>query len=210
VATLRPDVVAVQEVEPIDHQLLFAGDCQPTFRDRASDLEYAKRGIGVFSYTDLALKAADSANTLGGFRRFEAQRNGLSFNVVAVWTAAPKYGQANEGIEKYRTWMQQRPTIMLGDFNKSASFSEKGWRPLMDLVEELGLGSAYHHFFREPFGAETRATHFHQRKEDRPFHIDYCFLPQGWLSAIENVQVGEYAEWQMDSDHVPIVVDLKL
>jgi hypothetical protein len=37
---LRPDVLAVQEVEPIDNVLLFAGDCQPTFRDRISDPVY--------------------------------------------------------------------------------------------------------------------------------------------------------------------------
>jgi hypothetical protein len=33
---LRPDVLAVQEVEPIDSVLLFAGDCQPTCRDRVA------------------------------------------------------------------------------------------------------------------------------------------------------------------------------
>ena len=62
IAPLRPDVLAVQEVEAIDKVLHFAGDCQPTFRDRICDPMFPTRAIGVFSYTDTRLVAVDAAN----------------------------------------------------------------------------------------------------------------------------------------------------
>ena len=69
IARLRPDVAVVQELEPIDHLLLLAGNEQPTFRDRRSDPAYPRRAIGVFSYTDIKLEVVDAEAPLYGFRR---------------------------------------------------------------------------------------------------------------------------------------------
>jgi hypothetical protein len=38
--------------------------------------------------------------------------------------------------------------------------------------------------------------------ESRPFHIDYCFVPQAWVGS------GTYADWAKGSDHRPVVVDV--
>ena len=43
IAPYRPDVLAVQEVEPLDNVLLFAGDAQPTFRERICDPAFPRR-----------------------------------------------------------------------------------------------------------------------------------------------------------------------
>jgi hypothetical protein len=51
IAPLLPDVLAAQEVEPLDRVLLFAGECQPAFRDRIPHPIYPGRGIGVFPRT---------------------------------------------------------------------------------------------------------------------------------------------------------------
>ena len=87
------------------------------------------------------------------------------------------------------------------------------FRRLVDQLGELGLRSAYHAYFGEPFGAETRATYFHHRHEARPFHIDFCFLSDDLLARVTHVEVGTWAAWvdrsgAAVSDHVPLVVDL--
>ena len=75
VAALRPDILAVHEVEPIDGVLLFAGESQPTCRDRLADPAFPRRAIGMFSYTDTELRAVDLAEPMypsAGIRRAAA------------------------------------------------------------------------------------------------------------------------------------------
>jgi endonuclease/exonuclease/phosphatase family metal-dependent hydrolase len=214
-ATLRPDVLAVQEVEPIDYTVLFAGDCQPIFRDRRADPAYPRRAIGLFSYTDTKLKAVDESEPMYSFRRYEARRGDLLFNVVAVWPWQTKssktaYRQAHEGLSRHASWIGERPTVILGDFNANASFKGNNWKDLVDLLKPHGLVSAYHGYFKEAFGKETKPTHFHRGNQTAPFHLDYCFLPETWARRIKKVEVGTYADWHERSDHAPLVVDLDL
>lgn len=167
IAPYRPDVLAVQEVEPLDSVLLFAGECQPTCRDRISDPANPRRAIGVFSYNGTQLEPVDAEGPLYGFRRYQAQRGDLTFQVAAVWTAATgvparDYMQAHEGIYQHQDWIRQHPTLILGNFNDNASLKSGRWRELLDLIKPLGLKSAYHHHFGEDFGAESRPTHFHK------------------------------------------------
>jgi exonuclease III len=216
IAPFRPDVLAVQGVEAINNVLVFAGDCQPTFRDRICDPTYPKRSIGVFSYTNVTLNAVDGHDPMYAFRRYRAEYRGLPFQVIAVWTSATKsrktsYKQAIEGIRHHACWIQQRPTVILGDFNDNASFRTTNWPELQELLQPLGLISAYHSHAGEAFGKETRRTYFHRGKEDASAaHLDYCFLPQEWVLKIKRVEVCAYSEWRSLSDHVPLVVDLDL
>jgi endonuclease/exonuclease/phosphatase family metal-dependent hydrolase len=215
IALLRPDVLAVQEVEPIDNVLLFAGDYQPTYRDRMGDPAYPRRAIGMFSYTETELRAVDTVAPMYGFRRYEAHRGDLAFQVIGVWTTATRsvetsYRQAHVGLCQNRTWIGQRPTLILGDFNGNGSFKGKNWTELTNLATSLGLVSAYHEYFSERYGAETRQTHFHHGKEAHGFHLDYCFLPKAWMEHVTKVDVGTCGDWQGLSDHVPLIVDLDI
>jgi endonuclease/exonuclease/phosphatase family metal-dependent hydrolase len=96
----------------------------------------------------------------------------------------------------------------LGDFNDNASYTSGNWQALLDLLQPLGLASAYHEHFRERFGAETRPTYFHHGKQTSAFHLDYRFLPQTWTKQITKVEVGTFDEWHSISDHAPLIVDL--
>ena len=122
IAPKRPDVLAVQEVEPIDGVRAFAGERQPTFRDRRADPAFPRRAIGVFSYTDTQLRPVDVPDPLFSFRRYEARHGDLLFNVVAVWPWQTKssktaYRQAHEGLIVHAGWIRKRSTVILGDFN---------------------------------------------------------------------------------------------
>jgi endonuclease/exonuclease/phosphatase family metal-dependent hydrolase len=46
------------------------------------------------------------------------------------------------------------------------------------------------------------------RHQDKPFHIDYVFVPKS--SRLRSVEVGSFPEWGHLSDHVPVVVDLDI
>lgn len=215
IAPLRPDVLAVQEVEPFDGTEAFEGDARPTFCDRCADPAFPRRAIGVFSYTDTSLTPVDLSDPLYSFRRYEAHRGDLTFNVVAVWPWQTKssktaYRQAHEGLVLHERWIRQRPTVILGDFNANARFKGSNWTDLIGLLKGLGLVSAYHCHRGEAYGDERTPTHFHTGREDRPFHLDYCFIPEAWVPRLECVHVGTYAEWHEKSDHAPLIVDLRL
>jgi endonuclease/exonuclease/phosphatase family metal-dependent hydrolase len=213
IASLLPDVAAVQEVEPIGEVLVFGGANQPTFRDRLEHPKF-RRGIGVFSYTGVQLEVADADEPVPAFRRYTASLGGLAFQVVAVWTAAATpgrhYKQAIEGARAHRDWMCGMPTVVLGDFNDNASYASTNWPELMAALEPVELVSAYHTFFGEEFGRESRPTHFYKGSRESAWHLDYCFIPASWADRIRSVHVGTYAEWHEYSDHVPLVVDLDL
>jgi len=77
-------------------------------------------------------------------------------------------------------------------------------------LDSLGLVSAYHHFHGEEQGAESRPTLHMLKDRERPYHIDYCFVPKSWTAHIRSVDIGTYEGWIKYSDHCPLVVDLAL
>jgi hypothetical protein len=183
VATLRPDVLVVQECEPLDGILLIGGEEQPTLHHRLADPANPRRAIGVFSYSGMEVTPVDLDAPLYGFRRLTAGRGSADFNIVGIWTAdtdvrATAYRQAVDGLRMHADWIRQRPTVMLGDFNDNASWARSFWPEVLELTAPLGLVSAYHAFFGESFGAE-------------------------------NVTVGGYEEWRTVSDHRPVIVDVE-
>ena len=219
VARLKPDVLAVQEVENLDKVKLVP---EPAFQDRAHCSAYPRRSMGIFSYTGTTLEAVDQPDDENlwtyAFRRFEVKRASLPFHVAAVWTYSTKikensYRQAHKGLGTYDKWMRHLPTVLLGDFNTNAKFQVKkssGWPALKSLIDSLGLVSAYHESTGEEFGKESQPTHFPKRKNASPSHIDYCFLPKDWTKHITKVEVGDPKFWTTISDHVPLIVDLDL
>jgi endonuclease/exonuclease/phosphatase family metal-dependent hydrolase len=68
--------------------------------------------------------------------------------------------------------------------------------------------SAYHAFYREDHGRETRPTYYFQWKLQRPYHIDYCFIPATWAKHVRRVEIGEYEEWKKHSDHRPLLIEV--
>jgi endonuclease/exonuclease/phosphatase family metal-dependent hydrolase len=99
------------------------------------------------------------------------------------------------------------PVVIAGDFNANASFAGRhrgaAHRNNMILLYDNGFVSAYHRFFAEEPGLETRNTYFPSFRppRDRPHHIDYVFVPAGW--SISDVSIGPL--W--GSDHKPMIVE---
>jgi hypothetical protein len=214
VAPIKPDVLVVPECEDIRREILLDGESLPTTR-LWFDSPKTSRGVGVLSYSGATIRQARLVGEpLDFFIPLDVDVGAVSFQVVAIWTAATasastSYRQAHEGLDRYAEWIAARDTVLLGDFNNNASFGNgKLWADLARRLAPLGLVSAYHSFFGEAHGRETRPTHFYKGKEERRFHLDYVFVPASWATDLASVDVGTHAQWSPFSDHAPVIVDV--
>lgn len=141
----------------------------------------------------------------------------VAFNALLVWTR--KEHEYLHGLDvaltAYSEFLSTGPSVVLGDFNANAAWDNPRRptdfsRVAQRLASEFGLRSAYHTWFREPFGSETRATHYFWRQKARPFHIDFCFIPEAWLSKVRAVSIRDEPPWCDLSDHRPLIIDLDL
>ncbi|MDB4951324.1 MAG: hypothetical protein JWM27_3973 [Gemmatimonadetes bacterium] len=207
VLALAPDVLVMQECArpgDADGRWVWAG-------------ENPNHGIGVWARPEYRMEALPP---LPGVPRYAipVQVSGPHpFLLIAVWAMnEPEHPYVRaliRALELYRPWIEAQPTVVMGDFNANAIWnrSRPGARDhayLVRLLGELGLVSSYHRFTDEEFGRETQPTLYLLRNERKPYHIDYCYIPEAWAASLTSVSVGGYAEWAAWSDHRPLVVDL--
>ena len=140
----------------------------------------------------------------------------IDLRLLLVWTRQEhKYIEGlDAALTAYARFLRAGPAVVLGDFNANAIWD--GPRRKTDfsrvarrLADQFGLVSAYHAKTGEAFGAETTATHYFWRRRDRPFHIDYCFVPARWAEGDLSVSVLDRPPWDALSDHRPLVVDYR-
>lgn len=136
-----------------------------------------------------------------------------TFLILAVWSKkAPTHPYVEgvvEAIDRYRDLIEATPTVVMGDLNSNAIWDRQhpathNHSALVARLGQLGMTSAYHAYFGEAHGAESRPTHYFHWKVEKPFHIDYCFVPDAWLPGLEQVGVGTFADWSDASDHRPL------
>jgi endonuclease/exonuclease/phosphatase family metal-dependent hydrolase len=140
------------------------------------------------------------------------------FLLLAVWSQKARrhpYVQAViQAVEAYRNLIEAQPAVVVGDFNSNSIWDRqrkgRDHSALVTLLGDLGLVSAYHTFYRETQGAETRPTHYFRWKKEDSFHIDHCFVPAAWANRLTSVSVGDYLEWKGTSDHRPVLVEMRI
>jgi endonuclease/exonuclease/phosphatase family protein len=138
----------------------------------------------------------------------------VSFTLLAVWTWPQKpYKNYKDPLIAGLCDCRNRPGpfVIAGDFNGNVRFDRPRtrlkWSTCFQEVESFDVVSAYHARFKETYGSESRPTQYQTRKRDRPFHLDYVFVPCSWQSAIRDVTVPGFEEYSR-SDHRPVIVDL--
>lgn len=141
----------------------------------------------------------------------------VAFTVLAVWAKGqqdyPYVEAVFKAAQMYRRLIKAAPTVLLGDLNSNVFWDashprERNHTALVALLARLGLVSAYHAFHGEAQGQESRPTYYFQWKRERPYHIDYCFLPKAWAQSVHRVEIGEYEAWRPHSDHRPLLVEI--
>jgi endonuclease/exonuclease/phosphatase family metal-dependent hydrolase len=138
--------------------------------------------------------------------------------MIVVWAKAdPGYRYVEgviRGVEIYRDLFLQGPTVLIGDLTSNViwdSHHRNGLNHsgLVKLLASLGLASAYHRFNREEPGHETQPTFYLHKNPLKPYHIDYCFIPENWIKRLSSVKVGSNEDWSVPSDHRPLIVDIE-
>jgi exonuclease III len=143
----------------------------------------------------------------------------MPFTLIAIWACAVgssrenRYiGQVYQALIAHPEWFNENPVVLAGDFNSNKIWDTKrkvgNHSAVVKLLNERGLVSAYHEHFGEPQGGESRSTLHMFRHEDKPYHIDYIFIPREWVPRLLTVAVGEYEQWSKLSDHCPVIVEL--
>lgn len=207
VKALRPDLAVVQEC-----------GCPQNGRSGWRWFgDNPRQGIGVWASSRYQVSPLPGAVDVPRYTIPLQVTGAQSFLLFAVWAQKdPVYPYVRaviRAVELYRDLIVSQPTVMLGDFNSNtfwdrASQDARDHSYLVRLLAELGLVSSYHQFFGEAHGSERRPTFYFQWDRKKPYHIDYCFIPESWSPRLSKVRVGGYARWKALSDHRPLVVDL--
>lgn len=224
---LRPDVAVISECASPARlkQKLPPGalDCDPIWIGTNRD-----KGLAVLVFNGYRAALVDDAYRKS--LRFIAPvriEGPAAFNLLAVWAQ-----NFSDGIRRkrqpgplrlsltrhHREFLCDGPAVVAGDFNNNIYWDRPGYlinhEHTVALLARYGLASAYHHARGESQGAETEPTHYwRDRKKDGPtYHIDYVFMPRGWVGRLREMSVGRFEDWCGNglSDHVPLVVDVVL
>lgn len=204
---LAPDIAVIQEVAQPERQsprCLWFGD-------------NPRQGVAVQAAPPYRLRALPPVAGVPRYVVPVAVTGPKRFTLFAVWAKGKQVDPYVEGVLKaaalYPSMTGSPPSVLIGDLNSNALWdsSHKPGRShsaLVALLAERGLVSAYHSYFQEAHGRETLPTYYFLWKEERPYHLDYCFLPRRWARTIQRVEVGGYEEWQRHSDHRPLLVEI--
>jgi len=207
---LKPDLAILQEIpnpgkENDEHCIWYPS--------RLTD----KKGVAVISSPDLKMSCTLPSGDLPEIFIPVKISGKYSFNLLAVWTQHEmKYIESFQPIlSAYRDFLYQTPSIIAGDFNSNVKWDKQykkfnHSKLISTLDAEFNLVSAYHQHKKIIPGQNEESTFFMYGHEDKPFHIDYCFVPKVWN--IDNVTIGSWTDWCKDgkSDHCPLIVDLQV
>lgn len=216
IARAAPDVAVIQECERPDLLAFPEGLPAPTACAWTGLNRW--KGLGVFAFTGLTLEVAPGYDERSRF--FLPVRVGGTrpFNLIAAWARDDHdplreyVGSLYRAVERHADFIREQETVLAGDLNSNKN---AGQPPPVgnyaDVVAKLaweGMVSAYHAYFRERHGQEHRKTLYLHRDRFKGYHIDYCFIPKGWLRWLRSVSVGRYEEWCRYSDHMPLEVEI--
>lgn len=76
-------------------------------------------------------------------------------------------------------------------------------------LNEIGIESLYHKYWKEEQGTETRPTFFLHRKLEKQYHIDYVFSSKEFINGLKKMEFGKVSDWLKVSDHLPIICEFE-
>lgn len=211
----KPDILIVQECECPDKLVYKPAGPQPSQIHWHG--ENPNKGIGILSYSNYKFEVLNDFNP--AFRYvipLQVTGNGQSFLLFAIWAMPSKtnpheryIGQIWLAIQHYSALLAM-PAILIGDFNSNKVWDKK-WRvanhtDVVNKLAEKNIHSIYHRHFDEEQGKEKLPTLFLQKKQNKPYHIDYCFASLSIAEKVKQVEVGSYDEWITHSDHSPLKI----
>lgn len=179
--------------------------------------ENRNKGIGVFCKNNTKITKLNYPD--GNNKFFLPFSIDEQINVIAVWTKnSPKVadsyiGQMWNYLQLNEHQIEFDRCLFIGDLNSNSIWDTMrtggNHRTVVELLKSKDVHSIYHHKYNEEHGLESSHTFFMHRHLDKGFHIDYSFASSAIIKKLQNFQIGKKEEWLNDSDHLPMIVDLK-
>ena len=213
----KPDILIVPECEHPDKLKFNTETPKPT------DILWfgmnRNKGIGIFSYTKFKFKLLNTHNpNLRMIIPIGVTGGKYDFTLYAIWANNPgdPDGQYIEQVWKAIQHYDQdlnNTTILIGDFNSNSIWDRKhresNHSNVVKFLESKDIFSSYHLFHKQIQGKEKHPTLYMYRHQDKPYHIDYCFVSKDIARKIKSVEIGDFDFWSKHSDHVPVIVTFK-
>ena len=214
----KPDIVIVPECEHPDKLLFPVGTKKP--KDILWFGKNQHKGLAIFSYSKYRFTVLDNHNQdLQMIIPILVTGGEFNFNLFAIWANNPTdpdgqyVEQVWKAIHHYDNLLAGTSCILAGDFNSNTIWDRKyragNHSNVVKVLEEKGIFSTYHLHHKQKQGEEKHPTLYLYRHEDKPYHIDYCFVSIDILKKLKSVEVGAYDYWTKHSDHVPVIVTFK-
>jgi exonuclease III len=213
----NPDILIVPESEHPDKLDFNLSNKRPnSFLWHGDNIH---KGIGIYSYSDYKIELLPHFNP--EFRYILPLRvTGLeqTFTLFAIWAMSNKenyqaryIGQIWLAINHYADLLGGS-VILIGDFNSNKIWDYKdrigNHSDVVRKLAENNIDSVYHRHFGIEQGKEKHPTFFLQRKQNKPYHIDYCFASAEINDKVKNIEIGSYENWMEYSDHSPLIIDI--
>lgn len=179
------------------------------------------KGLGVFSYGDYHFQLMDCHNPdFKNILPISVSDGKIDFTLFAIWANNPadKDGayvtQIWKAINYYKDLIRETKTILIGDFNSNTIWDKPrrvgNHTTVVNKLAEKNIFSTYHKYFNQIQGKEEHPTLYLYKHENKPYHIDYCFVSNDFMEVLETVEIGNYKDWTMFSDHKPLMIKFKL
>jgi len=210
----HPDILIVPECEHPDNLLSLN-------LNATSTLWYGtnrSKGLAVFSFGKYHLNLMDVHNKeIKIVCPISVTGGDVDFTLLAVWAQRTKdrdyrhIGQVWKAVYYYEKILSEKKVIIAGDFNSNAIWDKKhrlaSHSMTVEKLRDMQIHSAYHSHFSQVQGREIHPTFYLYRHENKPYHIDYCFVSDYFLERLTGVEIGNYQKWKAHSDHSPLIIN---
>jgi exonuclease III len=215
----QPDIVVVPECECTEKLHFGTGVALPT--DMLWHGANMHKGLGIFSYSNYRFELLDCHNpAFKNILPIAVTGGKVDFILFAIWANHPadKDGayitQVWKAIHHYEELLRGKKIILAGDFNSNTIWDrprrEGNHSAMVKKLEAKNIFSTYHHFHQQVQGREAHPTQFMYRHQNKPYHLDYCFASSFFIKKLKAVEVGTFDNWNLFSDHAPLVVTFNL
>ncbi|MEO6406368.1 MAG: endonuclease/exonuclease/phosphatase family protein [Ferruginibacter sp.] len=210
-----PDILIVPECEHPDKLKFNNDNLKP--KDMLWFGTNTNKGLGIFSYSDFRFRVLKIHNPAFKMIIPIAVTGGAyDFNLFAIWANnrddpdGQYVEQVWKAINHYDKNLKRTKTILIGDFNSNTIWDRKyrigNHSHVVKRLEEKGIFSCYHLHYNQAQGKEQHPTFYLYKHNDKPYHLDYCFVSADLKDKIQCVEIGDHECWKKYSDHVPVMV----
>jgi exodeoxyribonuclease-3 len=213
-----PDILVVPECEH-PSKLIFPEGVQ-RYTDALWFGSNTNKGLGIFSYGSFRLKKIRIHNpALKLIVPVTVYGGSFDFTLFAIWANNPEdpdgtyVEQVWKAIHQYEKRINKKQTVLAGDFNSNTIWDRKyrigNHSHVVERLAKKKIESVYHLHHNQSHGTEMHPTQYMYRHQDKPYHLDYCFVSKDLADKIISVEVGGFEDWCGYSDHVPLIVDFR-